>query len=297
MAHTKLLWISHCSIALGLLFGSGCGKDDEPGDEDANDSSGTGNESADDDDSNTVSVTNTDSITTDSADDSGTATVEDSGSTDASSTFEDSGTTEGDPPAPNGSSCSEDADCESMHCYTSALGNICGECVTDEHCADTTMGGCSIPNPLGNPPTGSVCNDGSLGGGCMSTDVCMDGLVCVEILNAAPIIVASTCSECETDADCGDDLCSPGYDVINLSGSKTCVAPGSVVNGEGCDFNTSGNEACFSGFCAVANVMDIVQLGVCSECLEDMDCGPNETCEAPVISLEEGLTAGFCMPA
>lgn len=295
MAHTKLFWISQCSVALGLLLGTGCGKDDDAGDEDANDSSGTGSESADDDDSNTVSDSvTTDSITTDSADGSSSVTA-DSGSDDVS-TFEDSGTDDGDPPAPNGSTCSEDADCESMHCYTSALGNICGECVTDEHCADTTGGGCSIPNPLASPPTGAVCNDGSLGGGCMSSDVCMEPLVCVEILNAAPIIVASTCSECETDADCVDgDLCSPGYDVMNLSGSKTCVVPGSVINGEGCDFTTSGNDACFSGFCAVANVMDIVQLGVCSECLEDTDCGGNETCEPPVISLDEGLTAGFCM--
>jgi hypothetical protein len=201
----------------------------------------------------------------------------------------------GDPPKPNGELCpsGEDTECESMHCFTSPLGNICGECEVDADCPD---GGCSVPNPLSDPPQGSECNTGELGGGCMTSDVCMDMLQCVIIIDVPGFITASTCSECATDDECtGGDLCSPSYDVLDLSGSKTCVAPGSVPNGEGCDFMGTGDDACLSGFCAIADVMTVLQLGVCSECEVDEDCGGGMTCEAPTIDLETGLNAGTCV--
>jgi hypothetical protein len=298
MAHTKLFWISQCSIAFGLLLGTGCAKDDDTGDDNADDTTG----SEGDDDGSTVSMTSNASMTasmtsTDpSADDSGTMTMSDSGSDDVS-TFEDSGTTDTPMPMPNGSSCGDDADCESMHCFVSPIGNICGECEVDADCADTTMGGCSIPNPLSDPPTGSTCNMGEHGAGCMTSDICMDPYICVEILNVPGLLMASTCSECESDKDCTDTLCSPSYDVANLAGSKDCVEPGSVPNGEGCDFAGTGDDACLSGFCAIADVMMLLQLGVCSECEEDMDCGMDMTCEVPTVDLMEGLVAGTCVPA
>ena len=234
--------------------------------------------------------------TTPTADDSGTMTASDS-SGGTMSTFEDSGTTDTPMPMPNGSTCGDDADCESMHCFTSPIGNICGECEVDADCADTTMGGCSIPNPLSDPPTGSTCNTGEHVAGCMTSDVCMDPFICVEILNVPGLLMASTCSECALDSDCADGLCSPSYDVANLAGSKDCVPAGSVPNGEGCDFAGSGDDACLSGFCAIADVMMFLQLGVCSECEVDMDCGPNQTCELPTVDLMEGLAAGVCVDA
>ncbi len=298
MAHTRLLWISGCSLALGLF--TGCAKDDDPADDNGDDSTGTADDDADDD-ASSMSMTSESmtSMTDPTAEDSGTMSVSDSGSDDVS-TFEDDGTTEAPMPLPNGELCTsgDDAECESGHCFESPLGNICGECEVDADCADTTMGGCSIPNPLMMPPTGATCNDGSLGGGCMTSDVCMEPLICAEILNVPAVIVASTCSECTTDADCmGGDLCSPSYDVLNLSGSKTCVPPGSVPTGEGCDFMSSGDDACLSGFCAVADVMGFVQLGVCSECEGDMGCMPDEECAPPEVALDAGLIAGTCMPA
>jgi hypothetical protein len=296
MGHTRLLWISGCSLALGLLF-TGCAKDDDPADDNGDDTTGTGDDAADDDVAS-MSMSASESMTSmTTMDDTGTMSVSDSGSDDVS-TFEDDGTTEGPTPQPNGAMCptGDDTECESGHCFESPLGNICGECELDEHCADTTMGGCSIPNPLMMPPTGATCNDGSLGGGCMTSDVCMDPLICAEILNVPTIIVASTCSECTMDSECMDgDLCNPSYDVLNLSGSKTCVPPGSVPTGEGCDYMGSGDEACLSGFCAVADVMGFVQLGVCSECEEDMGCMGDEECLPPEVALDEGLIAGVCM--
>lgn len=301
MAHTRLLWISGCSLALGL-FMTGCPGDDDPADDNGDDTTGGTADDDADDDSATVTVSASDSMTSmtnGSMDGTGTMSASDSGS-ETASTFEDDGTTEGPMPKPNGEMCpsGEDSECESGHCFESTIGSICGECEVDADCADTTMGGCSIPNPFAMPPTGAVCNDGSLGGGCMTSDICVDGLVCAEILNVPGVIVASTCSECTIDDDCmGGDLCSPSYDVLNLSGSKTCVAPGSVPTGEGCDFMASGDDACLSGFCAPADVAGFVMLGVCSECEGDMGCMPDETCEPPQVALDQGLIAGTCTAA
>lgn len=200
-------------------------------------------------------------------------------------------TDDGTPPAPNGGMCTEDADCESMQCYDGGLlGGLCGECNEDVDCKE---GGCSVPNPLTMSP--SLCNMGELGGGCETSDVCMDGLVCALILDVPGVITASTCSECETDADCTDQLCAPSYDVMNISGQKTCVDAGSIENGNGCDLEGSGSESCLSTFCAPADVMGFLELGVCSECLVDDDCTAPQVCMPAAVDLATGLIAATCV--
>ena len=192
---------------------------------------------------------------------------------------EESGSSSGGPvePQPNGSTCEENTECESGFCfYISLIGGICGECNAD---ADCPAGGCSLPNPLAEPPTGAHCNMGAAGDGCMSDEVCTDGLVCASIINVPNILDASTCSECLTDADCDMGmLCSPMYDVLNISGEKVCVAPGSVPNGPGCDFMGSGAMACESGLCATVDIMTLLQLGVCGDCGVDADCTAPDVC-------------------
>jgi hypothetical protein len=219
-------------------------------------------------------------------DDSGSATVSASGQTmSASNSASDSGDTgsDGGPadseessggpvePQPNGSPCDDNAECESGFCFeVMLLGGVCGECLVDADCPD---GGCSLPNPIAMPPVGAVCNDGGPGDGCMTSDVCQDGLVCATILSAPPILEASTCSECIMDSDCeAPMLCSPTYDVLNVSGQKTCVMPGTVPNGEGCDFAGTGDMACMSGLCAAINIMDLLMVGICGDCEVDADC-------------------------
>jgi hypothetical protein len=205
------------------------------------------------------------------------------GSGSATTTATTSATNGDDPPEPqpNGSECSTNEECESGMCFhVSILGGLCGECLVDEDCPD---GGCSIPNPLSDPPQGATCNEGEQGGGCMSDDVCVDDLTCEVILDVPGIFTASTCSQCETDADCeGDQLCSPAYDIPNLSGAKVCVDPGTVPNGEGCDHVGSGDEACESGFCYEYDVMGFLVLGVCGECKVDADCDEGECLEPDV---------------
>jgi hypothetical protein len=295
MANEKLHWIS--ALTIGLCFATGCPKEDngESGNDTNNDSgseSGTATNS-------TVSASATMSSTTMASDSmSGTtdATVTDTGTVSVSDSMGSSDSmTE---PQPNGSMCEADAECESGFCFVvGILGGICGECNSDADCAATTGGGCSIPNPLANPAQGAHCNMGEAAAGCMSDDVCMDPLVCATILDVPGVLTASTCSECLTDDDCMGDLCSPTYDVLNLSGEKTCVTAGSVADGLGCDFMGSGDDACMSGHCAVADVMGLLQLGVCSPCEMDGDCMPMETCEAPQVDITMGLIAGSCVPA
>jgi hypothetical protein len=181
-------------------------------------------------------------------------------------------------------------------CYQlSILGGFCGDCLSDADCPD---GGCTLPNPLSDPPGGATCNMGELGGGCeaRSTDVCQEGLTCELLLDVPDLFQINTCSECSADADCGELLCSPSVDLLAFSGQKTCVSPGDVVDGQACDHEGSGDEACASGICAAYNVMGLVTIGVCGECEIDGDCpNPGDVCNDPSVDLETGvITPTFC---
>lgn len=293
----KLPLISALSLLIGFAA-TGCAKDDGDGDTNAAETTGT----ATDDPSATVSASATDSAS------GNTATVTDSETSSASTdptgesgpstvSVTDTATTGEPEPKANGEMCDTNEECISAMCFVvGPLGGICGDCLTDADCAATTGGGCSIPNPLAQPPEGAACNMGEPGAGCMSDDVCAEG-VCAEILNVPGILVASTCSECIEDADCDGGLCSPSYDVANLSGIKTCVDAGSVPDGTGCDLEGTGNDACTSGFCVGADVLGVLELGVCSACAADTDCADGETCTPPMVDLMAGLVAGVCTAA
>ena len=259
----EIAWVLSCSAALSL---GACGDD---GGGDGGETEGAADTSAD-----------------------GAESADGEGGTSAAEAGEES--TGAPEPKADGEMCEEDSECISEKCFIAgALGGVCGECLVD---ADCEGGGCSIPNPLSSPPQGSACNMGELGAGCMSGDICQEGLDCAEIINVPGFIVASTCSECVADADCGEQLCSPNIRVMDLSGDKTCVDVGSLADGDSCDFEGSGNEAC-TNFCEVATVMGVLDLGVCSPCDVETDegCAEGETCEAPVVDLAAGLVAGSCV--
>ena len=132
-------------------------------------------------------------------------------------------------------------------------------------------------------------------GGCEHRDY---GQLCAEIPKVPGILVASTCGDRGSDAGSeAPTLCSPNYDVANLSGVKTCVPVESVADGEGCDLATSGNESCMSGFCVGADVLGVLELGVCNPCGADTDCAAMETCAPPTVDLMAGLVVGGCVPA
>jgi len=272
-------WVLGAMVVLG-----GCADgDDDTGNASA-ESDGTASATVADDDGS-ASLTGMMTTVSTSVGESGT---EDSG------TGEDTGTTGPVEPQPNGSTCMDNAECESGFCfYIQILGGICGECLSD---ADCDGGGCSLPNPISMPPVGAVCNDGGAGEGCMSDAVCQDGLSCAVILDVPGILTAQTCSECLTDADCADGmLCSPTYDVLTISGQKVCVEPGTVVNGEGCDFMGTGDDACMSGICAVTDIMGLLMVGVCGECEVDADCTAPDVClPASVDTMTGVVTPNLC---
>lgn len=199
---------------------------------------------------------------------------EGSSTTDTSTGPGDSSTT-GPELSPDGEDCFADADCRSGHCFQiGLLGAICGECSTE---ADCEGGGCSPPNPLAVPPTPSFCNNGRLGEACNTSEVCADGLACIEVASIPQVVDLSTCSECASDADCGDAkenlVCAPVFDIPNFRGSRSCVLAASVPSGQGCDLDGSADAQCLSGICNQVNVLNgLFTLGVCGDCRGDADC-------------------------
>ena len=196
---------------------------------------------------------------------------------------------DGDGGLPDGSQCAEDEDCASGQCdLAGVLGGICGECNEDADCVD---GGCTPSNPLTSEP--SYCNDGSTGEGCETDDACAFGLQCAVILDLPGIVTRRTCGDCLTDRNClGGATCQPDYDIENLSGTWRCAPFNTQDNGEGCDLDNP-DLACASGHCVEANFMELLFLGVCSECAGPMDCPAGE-CQPPEVLLDRGLIPGTC---
>lgn len=279
-------WLALVTVFLATTIG--CAADGERDDTTA--TASVGETTGDSDASMTASMTGM--MTSATSASTSASTTEDP----ATGTGEES-TGEPPEPMPNGASCEVNEECISGFCYfISILGGICGECNADTDCPE---GGCSLPNPLAMPPVGATCNMGEPGAGCMSDEICQDGYTCETILEVPGILEALTCSECETDADCDPGLlCSPTYDILNISGQKVCVEPGAVVNGEGCDHLGTGDMACMSGLCATVDIMMLLQLGVCGDCEVDADCTPPDVCLPADIDIMTGaVTPPLCGPA
>lgn len=274
-------------IVLGALaaFTAGC-----PADEDTDTGGDTGGDSTGDP-SGTMTSGMSGPVTTTEA-----TTMTTMMTTTVGTTVGDEESTGPAEPQEDGASCMENEECISGKCYViELLGGICGECTSD---ADCEGGGCSLPNPLASPPVGAHCNMGEPGAGCMSDDVCADGYQCATILEVPGILEAATCSECLTDAECDEGLlCSPTYDVLNISGQNICREPGSVPNGEGCDFDGTGDTACTSGLCAMVDIMGLLQVGVCGDCEVDADCTAPDVCRMPDVDIATGMvTPPTCGP-
>jgi Cys-rich repeat protein len=208
------------------------------------------------------------------------------------------------PGAPNGAECSDASGCgcASGACFIiPILGGLCGDCLTDADCAP---GGCTIPDPLHS--VGSFCNMGEPGAGCQSDEACSDpGFAeCSFIIGIFNVFEVSTCSECASNADCPPDAphCTPDYDLAHFSGIAMCRPDGSVPNGEGCSpvddgaGDPLGNPACASGFCGVAQIMSVVDVGICGECQSNADCPNGQTCTDPQVDLDaEALVPAACI--
>jgi len=206
------------------------------------------------------------------------------------------GTTD-DTKLPNGEQCTSDDDCESMHCYTTPIApgmGVCSECETDQDCVDAGTGISCSADLLSMQ---AACAPGEEGNQCMSQEACMDPLICAPVIDTGGLLPFDTCGECGESSDCDNgQLCSPVLDMGSFSGSNQCVDPGSVPNGSLCpeDMN-DGDAACTSGHCGTIDVMGFIQIPVCGECEDDVDCAMGQTCTPGMLDLQGGgITGATC---
>gem|GEM_PF-800959 len=179
----------------------------------------------------------------------------------------------------NVSECFSDSDCPTDACYLIPfLGGQCGECSSDADC----QFGCNPYNPNGDdtigpnclPLSGSKCNDGGLGAGCESSGACQPGLTCeIAWQLFANVAEIRGCSECSTDGDCGNQLCTPIVNQQIFTGHRECLPPGSLAQNKPCELSASGDQTCATGVCSIVTVMGITEVGACGECHSDADCG------------------------
>lgn len=192
---------------------------------------------------------------------------------------------------PNGDFCEFDGDCQSGHCFQiPMIGGVCSECTSD---ADCENGSCQPDFGAGY----AVCTDGSLGQDCMTDDGCAEGLVCAEVVGGGGFPV-NRCSECSPDDPCPmGQGCVLNTDNGFLEAYYACVDDGTVPNGETCPVvgGVGDGAVCASGECAVISVfMGMFEIGVCSDCDEDMDCPMGMTCQPPDFGMG-GLVPGMCI--
>jgi hypothetical protein len=79
-----------------------------------------------------------------------------------------------------------------------------------------------------------------------------------------------------------------------LGGVNLCVAANSQPLGATCNHETTGNLACDSGICAPADIMGLLEIGVCSECFTAMDCPANTQCLPPQLPFDQPPIPGTC---
>jgi hypothetical protein len=275
--------------AAGSLLSLACGGDREP---DVADTTGGETTTGTSTTGNTISASG--QSITEGLDSSGGGEGSSSSTTGmADGSFLDGMSTDDGPPPvqPNGSPCADETECKSGFCYQiPMLGGVCSECLTDTDCE---MGTCSL-----DPAAGSaVCTDGSIGVMCSSDEGCMGELICAELIDTGGLFPLNFCSECDADTPCMDGLiCAPVYDLAAFAGYLGCLEPASVPNGGGCPIDGAMGDGavCMSGLCGVADLLGAIPIGVCGECLDDMDCMAMETCTPPVADMT-GLMGAVCM--
>ena len=190
-----------------------------------------------------------------------------------------------------GEGCASPEDCASGHCPSTPFGGICSECTVD---ADCTWG-CNPPTLMGVGDVGpGLCNEGQLGARCQDASACQGDLLCGRNPLTLPIGNDDrlTCNGCAEDADCApSERCSIVRQGEGTTLAFDCVDAQSVPDGELCDWEGSGDEAC-QNLCGVAEVSGPVELkiGVCSQCRSDDDCQAPATCQVATIDLQNAQT-------
>lgn len=262
----------------GAFVLSGCADDDGG----ANDGSSG--------DTTTAGITGTSSTGADTTTSTGSESST-TGTTEVAGESESSG---GEPLLSLGFPCLESDECESGHCYHVAGMGVCSECNVD---ADCDSGGCSPPNIFVDPFAPGFCNDGGLGQPCNEDDACSDDRSCIEVVDIPDQeIRIATCSECASDDDCEDgQTCAPHYDIANFAGYLSCIDPGTVALGGGCDPEAAESH-CESGVCSEVSVLfGALNVGVCGTCAVNADCEvEGEECLPATITPSQEIVPPQC---
>lgn len=227
----------------------------------------------------------------------GTTTTTTTGTTDGTSETanfipaEDTGTS-GGMQGDLGAMCTTDADClDGLFCNgVPQFGfAVCSECASDADCPDG--GNCTLT------ANGYFeCGDGGQGQMCETDAACADGLFCAEVVNLGGLFNGNFCSECKDDSQCmNGQLCAPVIefaDLMNISGQRNCIDPNTQPNDQICDADGNGDEQCV-GFCTEADIMGLIQIGVCGDCETDADCMGNGTCMPAMLGFD-GVAGSVC---
>ncbi len=204
--------------------------------------------------------------------------------------------TTGDPPKkPNGSMCASDDECLSMNCFSLGGGmlTLCADCNEDADCTDAGTGtACTLDIAGGN----ATCTMGDGGSTCMSDAACAKGFTCEAVLDVPiPGLIPNICSDCGESADCMNmQLCTPSFDLMQLSGQKSCVDPGSVMNNNLCPKGPDGALVCMSSHCTPAKLFGLIDVFICGECTDDIDCDMGQTCKPAEASMM-GFSGTVCV--
>lgn len=185
---------------------------------------------------------------------------------------------------PLGSPCEDACDCESDHCFVvEPFEGMCSECNEDSDCPRDTI--CLPANPITRTPATCIGEGPPLPRGTCETDAsCPEGQYCTTLYHVDGILEAAFCSECEVGMGCSaDQLCVPTYDVDDLTGQFSCVDPGTVPEGAGCNVDGDGSE-CASGQCAPVSLKGMPFIAVCATCNDDADCG-GTACQLPELAI------------
>lgn len=189
-----------------------------------------------------------------------------------------------------GDMCTTDEECaEDLFCNgVVGLAAVCSECGSDADCPDG--GNCTFSGAY------FACGDGSQGQMCETDASCGEGLFCAEVVNLGGLFNGNFCSECKVDTDCADgQLCAPQIefmDLMNIAGQRACIDPETAPNNQLCDADGSGDQQC-EGYCTTADIMGLIEVGVCGDCETDAECSMGMTCTPAMVGLD-GFAGSVC---
>lgn len=195
-------------------------------------------------------------------------------------------------PTVEGSTCSEDSDCDATGapaCYPNPT--TCGACDEDSDCpiVGGKPGRCHPPNPFTG--MGAQCVNGTTGAVCTTNSDCTS-TKCATLFSNGLLGTVKTCGGCINDVFCSGSTprCKPALNFSTWRLDKSCRAAG--ANGTLCDTNDDcTSNKCYLGTGAGGTGIGGLGYGtgVCSACTIDADCTGGQVCKPPKMQQTTGV--------